>query len=135
MRRRHSPEAREHAAVREHNRTMPDRKINRFLPTSFHFASSSPKKFDDPPQTTTVILPCFVCLRFHFGDVTSDCFARAVEQDQTILYERPSEVAPHAPATRRIPCTHPDQQQKMPSPREIVLIPFFEVHHRKALEE
>ena len=35
---------------------------------------------------------------FHFRDVPAQCMARVVGHDQTILYERPSEVAPHAPA-------------------------------------
>ena len=34
----------------------------------------------------------------HFGDIPAECIARIVGDDQTILYERPSEAAPHAPA-------------------------------------
>ena len=33
-----------------------------------------------------------------FGDVPAVCIARIVGHDQAILHERPSEVAPHAPA-------------------------------------
>ena len=33
-----------------------------------------------------------------FGDVPAECVARVVGHDDTILCERPSEVAPHAPA-------------------------------------
>ena len=35
---------------------------------------------------------------FHFGDILAECTARAVGHDQTILYERPSEVTPNDPA-------------------------------------
>ena len=38
----------------------------------------------------------------HFGDVPAECFARAVGDDQTIFYERPSQVAPHAPAIQPV---------------------------------
>ena len=34
----------------------------------------------------------------HFGDNPADCVARVVGHDQTLLFERPSEVAPLAPA-------------------------------------
>ena len=37
-------------------------------------------------------------LLFTFGDVPAECITRVVGHDETILYERPSEVAPHAPA-------------------------------------
>ena len=32
----------------------------------------------------------------HFGDIPAACAARVVGNDATILYDRPSEVAPHA---------------------------------------
>ena len=32
----------------------------------------------------------------HFGGFPAECTARAVGHDATILYDRPSEVAPHA---------------------------------------
>ena len=34
----------------------------------------------------------------HFGDVPTKCIARVVGYDQMILYERPSDAAPHAQA-------------------------------------
>ena len=37
-------------------------------------------------------------LLFHFGDVPAECVARDVGHDRKILYERPLQVAPHAPA-------------------------------------
>ena len=40
----------------------------------------------------------FSCAVFNFGDIPAECTARVVGHDQTILYERPSEVAPTAPA-------------------------------------
>ena len=34
----------------------------------------------------------------HFGDIPTECIARVVGHEQTILHEGPSDVAPHAPA-------------------------------------
>ena len=36
----------------------------------------------------------------HIGDIPTECVARVVGHAQTILHERPLEVAPHAPATQ-----------------------------------
>ena len=40
----------------------------------------------------------FSCAVGRFEDVPAECIARVVGYDQTILNERPSQVAPHAPA-------------------------------------
>ena len=54
----------------------------------------------------------------HFGDVPAECIARVVGHDPTILYERPPEVALHAPTSQQDfrasddLLLDPDQKQK-----------------------
>ena len=77
----------------------------------------------------------------NFGDVLATCVARVAVHDQTILYERPLEVAPHAPAIQadfRAPgdwLLDPDQQQKRFDLTRNRALLILQALHRKELEK
>ena len=81
-----------------------------------------------------------MCLKFyhtfsfavvHFGDVPAECIERVVGHDRTILYERPSEVAPHE---RAIQEDFGASGGRLPGSR-IVLIPFDKLLTEKSLKK
>ena len=92
-------------------------------------------------QTATKLYHTFGYVVVHFGDVPAEYVARVVGHDQTILYERPSEVAPHAPAIRadlrasgkRL--LYPSQQQKRLNLIRNCLNSILQALRRKELEK
>ena len=83
----------------------------------------------------------FICVAVHVGDVPAECIARVVGHDQAILYERPPEVAPRAPAIQEAVRASgnrlhdPDQQQKRLDLIKKYFNFFVQAPHRKELEE
>ena len=45
--------------------------------------------------------PILSCTIVHFGDIPAECIVRVVGHDETIFFERPSQVAPRAPALQK----------------------------------
>ena len=83
----------------------------------------------------------FIFVVVQFGDVPAECIARIVGHDQAILYERPSEVAPHAAAIEEDVrasgerLLDPDQKQKRPDLLRNCFNSISQAPHRKELEK
>ena len=75
------------------------------------------------------------------GDVPPECIANVVGHDETMLYERPSEAAPHATAIKAglrasgDQSLEPDQQHKKLNLIRNCVNSIFKALHGKELEE
>ena len=88
------------------------------------------------------LLPTFSYVVVPFGDMPAECIASVVGHDQTILYERPLEVKPYAPAIHAAFCASGDrlldpdpQQQKMFDIMRNCANSMLQAPHRKELEK
>ena len=91
------------AAHPQQSKAVPDRKScqPRIVPSVHHKWHTETVCEDDLVKAKDVGLKFYETLSYadvHFGQVPSECFARVDGHEQTILHERPLEVAPHAPA-------------------------------------
>ena len=78
----------------------------------------------------------FIYAVVHFGDVPAECVARVVGHDQTILLERPLEVAPHAPAIQADFSESGDRLLNRKGISSVIVsIPFYKLFTEKSLKK